>query len=271
MGDEMTRTRGARTGLVIEYVENISRDAIKRFPELITEFARGRSGVYALYKGDALYYVGLAKNLRSRLHGHLRDRHAEAWDRFSVYLTQGDEHLKELESLVLRIASPKGNRVAGKFLGSKDLLRVFRQRIVDSQKRELARIMSGEPPRVSTNRAVRRKKGEYDTLVCPAHQDGFREEFLGRNRWYAIRISKSVIPRLRYIALYVTTPTCQITHYGRIRSIKPWRDSGKYIVVLKGNARRIGPIGFSPKINIQSPRFALLARLKQARTLADAL
>jgi hypothetical protein len=227
--------------------------------------------VYALYKGGALYYVGLAKNLRSRLRGHLRDRHAEAWNRFSVYLTRGDQHLKELESLVLRIASPTGNRTTGKFSGSKDLRRVFRQRIIASQKRELAAITSGEAPQVSTDRAVRRKRGEFDTIVCPAHQDGFEEEFLGRNRWYAIRISKTVIPRLRYIALYVTAPVSQITHYGRIRSIKPWRDSGKYIVLLKGNARRIGPILSSPKINIQAPRFALLARLKRARTLADAL
>jgi len=84
-----------------------------------------------------------------------RDRQAEAWDHFNVYLTQGDEHLKELESLVLRIASPKGNRVAGKFMGSSDLMRVFRRRIA-----------------------------------------GFENEFLGHDRWYAIRISKSVIPRL---------------------------------------------------------------------------
>jgi len=257
--------------LVVEHLEGISRAAIKRYPDIITEFARRKSGVYALYKDNLLYYVGLAKNLRSRLHGHLRDRHADAWDRFNVYLTQGDEHLKELESLVLRIASPMGNRLTGKFLGSRDLLRVFRQRITEEQKRELADITLREPPRVSTNRAVRRRRGEYDTIVCPAHQEGFEKEFIGRGRWYAIRISKQVIPRLKFIALYVTSPTCQITHYGRIRSIKPWRDTGKYIVLLRDKAKRIGPIGFSPKANIQSPRLAMMARLKRARTLADAL
>jgi len=265
------KKRRADAGLVVEYLENISRTAIKRYPEIITEYARRRSGVYALYKGEDLYYVGLAKNLRSRLHGHLKDRHAEAWDRFSVYLTQGDEHLKELESLVLRIAAPTGNRVAGKFIGARDLLSVFRQRITNSQKRELAAITSSEPPRISKDRSVRRKRGEYDTIVCPAHQDGFVKEFLHKNRWYAIRISKSVIPRLKYVALYITSPTSKITHYGRIRAIKPWHDSGKYIVLLREKAKRIGPIGFSPKINIQAPRLALMARLQRARTLADAL
>jgi hypothetical protein len=267
----MKKTKRSETGLVVEHLENISRTAIKRYPEIITDYARRRSGVYALYKGEELYYVGLAKNLRSRLHGHLKDRHAEAWDRFSVYLTQGDEHLKELESLVLRIAAPKGNRVTGKFIGARDLLPVFRHRIADSQKRELADITIGDPPSISKDRTVRRQRGEYDTIVCPAHQDGFEKEFLGRNRWYAIRISKSVLPRLKYIALYVTSPTSQITHYGRIQAIKPWRDSGKYIVLLKDKAKRIGPIGFSSKINIQAPRLALMARLSRARTLADAL
>jgi hypothetical protein len=78
----MAKSKYAKTGLVVEHLEGISRTAIKRYPEFITEFARGKSGVYALYKGKDLYYVGLAKNLRSRLHGHVHDRHADAWDHF---------------------------------------------------------------------------------------------------------------------------------------------------------------------------------------------
>jgi hypothetical protein len=58
---------------------------------------------------------------------------------------------------------------------------------------------------------------------------------------------------------------------GRIRAIKPWRGSGKYIVLLREKTKRIGPIGFSLKINIQASRLALMARLQRARTLADAL
>jgi len=264
------RGRG-RNPLVIEHMEGISRTAIKRYPDIITEFVQRKNGVYALYKGEALYYVGLAKNLRSRLRGHLRDRHADAWDHFNAYLTQGDEHLKELESLVLRIASPKGNRVAGKLMASKDLRRVLRQRIVAAQKRELAEITLGEAPKVSADRGMRRRRGEYDTIVCPAHRDGFEKEFLKRHRWYAIRISRKVIPRLKYIAIYVSRPTRQITHYGRIRSIKPWRDSGKQMVLLKEKPKRIGPINSSPKIRMQSSRLALMARLKQAQSLADAM
>jgi hypothetical protein len=64
---------------------------------------RRRQGVYALYRRKKTYYVGLASNLRSRLVHHLKDRHGDSWDRFSGYFTIGDTHLKELESLNLRI------------------------------------------------------------------------------------------------------------------------------------------------------------------------
>ncbi len=86
--------------LVCQHLENISRDALEKYQAIIKKYVRGRHGIYALYKKDKLYYVGLASNLRNRLSRHLSDRHAETWNRFSIYLTIKDEHLKELESLL---------------------------------------------------------------------------------------------------------------------------------------------------------------------------
>jgi len=126
-----------RAGLVVQMLESIPGLAFKRFPDVVRELAHGRNGVYALYSGDRLYYVGLARDLRSRLKSHLKDRHAEEWDRFSLYLTEGDEHLKELESLVLRIADPRGNRVKGKLSGAEDLRPRLMRRIREMQKAEL--------------------------------------------------------------------------------------------------------------------------------------
>ena len=97
--------------LVSEYLENISRKALHKYQPLIREYVKGKKGVYALYRGYRLKYVGLATDLRKRLRRHLRDRHAHSWDKFSVYLTKSDEHLRELEALVLRIAAPRENRV----------------------------------------------------------------------------------------------------------------------------------------------------------------
>jgi hypothetical protein len=122
--------------LVCQHLEKISRRLIEDYPEVIREFVRGRHGIYALYRKNHLYYVGLASNLPFRLKHHLRDRHGHTWDRFSIYLTISDAHLKELESLVLRISSPKGNVQAGKFICSQDLRRTVYARIRDIQKKE---------------------------------------------------------------------------------------------------------------------------------------
>jgi len=43
-----------------------------------------------------LQYVGLAGSLQGRLKTHLHDRHKDSWDRFSVYLTITDSHLREV-------------------------------------------------------------------------------------------------------------------------------------------------------------------------------
>lgn len=112
--------------LVCQHLENISRDALEQHQDIIRQYVRGRWGVYALYRRNKLYYVGLATNLRNRLKHHLRDRHGSSWDRFSVYLTIGGHHLRELEALILRTAKPSGNKQQGKFARSEDLRRRFR-------------------------------------------------------------------------------------------------------------------------------------------------
>jgi hypothetical protein len=88
--------------LVCQHLENISRQALEKYQHIIRQYVRNRHGVYALYRRNKLYYVGLATNLRTRLAHHLKDRHGHSWDRFSVYLTIVDSHLRELESLLLR-------------------------------------------------------------------------------------------------------------------------------------------------------------------------
>lgn len=112
--------------LVCQHLENISRDALEKHQDIIRQYVRDRQGVYALYRRGKLYYVGLATNLRNRLKHHLRDRHSESWDRFSVYITIGDHHLRELEALILRTVKPTGNKQKGTFAKSDDLRRRFR-------------------------------------------------------------------------------------------------------------------------------------------------
>ena len=109
--------------LVSQHLENISGDVLEDYLKIIREYVSRRQGVYGLYNDDELYYVGLASNLSTRLKAHLGDKHAGKWNRFSVYLTIGDKHLRELETLILRVVKPKpdGNSKTGKFAHSEDL------------------------------------------------------------------------------------------------------------------------------------------------------
>jgi hypothetical protein len=125
---------------VCQHMEGISRQVLEKYQRAIRSYVRRRHGIYALYRKNRLYYVGLASNLRVRLNHHLRDRHAKTWDRFSVYLTIGDRYLRELEALVLRIASPRGNKVRGKLGKSEDLRRRFRRDIARLHREELAEL-----------------------------------------------------------------------------------------------------------------------------------
>ncbi len=105
--------------------------------------------MYALYHDDELYYVGLASDLSSRLKAHLGDKHAGQWNRFSVYLTIGDRHLRELETLILRVVKPKpeGNSKTGKFARSENLLTRLAEDIRRRDRQRLDHIVGrGEEP-----------------------------------------------------------------------------------------------------------------------------
>lgn len=153
--------RKKKPKLVTQFLENISRDALESQNDVVDAFVSGRTGIYALYRRGQLYYTGLATNLRHRLKAHLKDRHSDSWDSFSVYLTIGDNHLRELESLVIRMVLPPGNTQIGRFSGAEDLFRRFRRAISDKQRIERERILGrtkpvqSDVPKIAKSRPIR--------------------------------------------------------------------------------------------------------------------
>ena len=115
----MTPTKRKR--LVASHLEDVSVKLLTGKQDDMRTVLHRQHGLYALYRKDQLYYVGLASNLFTRLKAHTKDRHAGRWDRFSAYVTRTDGVNKELESLALRVLQPDGNRVSGRFAGSTNL------------------------------------------------------------------------------------------------------------------------------------------------------
>jgi hypothetical protein len=130
--------RRRRDALVYAHLENVSRDLLERHPDIVRDFIGRNAGVYALYRGNRLYYVGLATALRHRLKAHLKNRHINSWDSFSVYLTIKDQHLREIEALMLRLARPSGAKQRGRLAQSKDLKRSITRAIKQKHNREVS-------------------------------------------------------------------------------------------------------------------------------------
>ena len=59
--------------IVIGHLEKVSSGIFDKYQKQITDMIKGRHGVYALYKGSNLYYIGLASNLKSRSYNSLPD------------------------------------------------------------------------------------------------------------------------------------------------------------------------------------------------------
>jgi hypothetical protein len=130
--------RRKREPLVHRHLENVSRNLLEKHPELVREFIGRNAGIYALFRKGKLYYVGLATALRGRLKAHVKNRHGNSWDSFSIYLTIKDQHLREIEALLLRIAKPPGARQKGKLAQSMDMRRRIAQAIRRKQTSEVS-------------------------------------------------------------------------------------------------------------------------------------
>lgn len=132
------RTRTIITG----YLEKVNAQIFDKYKQEITDMTKGHQGLYALYRKNRLYYVGLATNLRNRIKHHLADRHKGKWTHFSLYIIHKTDHIKELESLLLRIAYPEGNALRGK-LKSTNLMPLLKTQVKQKIKEELEALFKG--------------------------------------------------------------------------------------------------------------------------------
>lgn len=113
---------------------------------------------------------------------------------------------------------------------------------------------------------------ELDTIVVPAREDGFREEFMKNNCWFAIRISGAMLDKIKYIAAYQVAPVSAITYLAEVEKIEKYKDTNKYIVHFRGGTlRRINKISLGKKKGLapQAPRYSSYKTIMKADTLDD--
>jgi len=180
--------------LVVGYLERISSKIFSDFPKQLTDLIGKQHGVYALYKGSRLYYVGLATNLRGRIKQHLRDKHAGKWDKFSLYLVRKADHIKELETLIMRIAKPAGNVGGGRLPKADNLKSELEAYIKDEQIKQLRGLLGGRlPPKATQKRTSRVKRHLAPTkpTLAPYIKNGFRIRGSYKGKTFKAVVNKS--------------------------------------------------------------------------------
>jgi hypothetical protein len=107
------------------------------FRKRLKEIMKGYAGIYALYKREELYYVGLTTNLFGRIEWHLiGDRHAGKWDHFIIFRIKRVNYLKDIETLITHLIDLKGNRNKGKVPPDADINKVLKE-ILSEHKKEI--------------------------------------------------------------------------------------------------------------------------------------
>ena len=108
-------THTQKGALVKGFLEKKDRMGFKLLLPRYRDVIGDSSGIYALYKGKKLYYVGIAQNLLGRVDHHTRDKHKNRWDKVSFFVIDKHRFSKDIETVILRIVEPKGNGTRGKF------------------------------------------------------------------------------------------------------------------------------------------------------------
>ena len=98
------------------------------------------------------------------------------------------------------------------------------------------------------------KSVDIDTIVCASSRPAsFEQTFLKEYRWHKIRISSKMKDKIRYIAIYESSPISKIRYIGKVKEIKPFDNLGYSEIILSSPPERIKSIKLPEK---NSARFA---------------
>lgn len=257
----------------------------------------GRAGAYIL-TGTAegtdddlpTVYVGQGEEIGSRVESHFAEK--DFWDWGFAFVSNGNPlnraHTTWLEpALLQRADKAKRCHLDNGNLPREPGLSESEKADTEGFLRELLRILPllgvrvfekpepvatpGTSGTVASATSPSRPADERDTVIVPAQKEGFEQVFLGENAWYAIRIGGGMLPRIKYIAAYQSTPVRAVTHYAPVKQIEPYGDEGKYRLVFSAPAKAIGPIPFADATtgSMQGPRYTSYKKLLAAKTVSD--
>jgi len=254
-----------------------------------------RVGLYLLLGRDEQnedlprVYIGEGDGIGDRIDKHVNEK--AFWDQAICFSSNSNglnkSHVQWLESVLIRRARDIGQCILDNVSSpAKPTLSEHEEADISAFLEEMLRIIplvgiraferpsivepaSVRPPTVSQLPSV--SSGACDTVVVPAQKDGFDRVFIGENAWHAVRLSRSMLDQIKYVAAYQTQPVSAITHLAPVRQIEPYGDNGKYRLVFSEPAKpiRAVPFGSATTGTMQGIRYTTRARLDTAKDVAD--
>lgn len=115
------------------------------FKRGLRDIMKGYSGIYALYDGNKLYRVGLTSDLLSRVKTYFKPPHKGKWDRFAIFRIGKAAYLKDIETVILGITDPPGNKVKGRVPKDADINRLLITILKEHelQSKEIKKVLKG--------------------------------------------------------------------------------------------------------------------------------
>ncbi|MDP8260250.1 MAG: GIY-YIG nuclease family protein [Candidatus Gygaella obscura] len=164
--------------LIEHRLEGLSKIWFKNHYELITQLIGRTQGIYALYDDNDLYYVGKSTNLKGRVRHHLRDRHEGAWTHFSLFLLNSDKYIDELESIIIRIVDPRGNRCKPKGKTDNTMLKELEKMLDRKHKQEKTDLLG------MVRQSKKKNSGRRQTGIVKVNLEGLVDKKLKLSRTY---------------------------------------------------------------------------------------
>lgn len=156
--------------------ERIMKD--KSLKEILDKAMHNKPIIYALYNKYGLYYVGQSDSgSLKRVWDHTVDRHAGKWNSFSVYRLSHKKYLDDLESILIRIARPKGNNSRGGFASYENLTPAIKQKLIERFKES----------EISLNKKFNKLSKEFELK-----KSNLDKEENKMNKWYKKHLDKYV-------------------------------------------------------------------------------
>lgn len=248
-----------------------------------------QAGVYILIGQDEesdlpVLYIGQGDGVKSRIESHYRNK--LFWDKVLVFISSNGglnrAHITWLEwALIKRAIEIDRCKLDNNATPNEPILTEYEKADTKEFLNEVLSILPLVDVKVfdkakkvevkNSNKSIKSKNKIQDTVIVPAQEDGFREVFLGKKCWYAIRIGGGKLNEIKYIAAYQTAPISSITYYAEVESIEAYGDGGKYRLNFKSAPKKIPPIPFGKAKtgSLQGPRYTELKTLLNAKTVKD--